>query len=384
MEEENVKNTTITMATRGMTRTLNSSDSAKSDQSLLDSQLPILYTYITLMIFTSLVGTVGNIVVIVAVVTSKKLRVLQNVFIINLAVADLLVTALVNPFAVIGALDMGKLFYRLPALCEFIATMVVTSCGCSIWSISAVSVNRYIYICHRVIYSKIYNQRTLPFMVIGLWLIAFLLDLPNYLGWGDHIFDTRQLLCNYDYSYNLSYTRYHLIALGVIVPVCVLCYSYFRIFMTFRSSSRRMRQHATNPSSSQKEKPQTADRRVLKTVAIICIVFLVMWTPYSIIVVFDLHYQFWWFLLASFMAFTNSSVNFLVYAIDRNFRQAYSDIWKRIVSRCDCLVTKSDAIVTTGRKKTGSDVNDEITESSGNTNVAFESSMTSNVTSNYL
>ncbi|XP_072018180.1 melatonin receptor type 1A-like [Amphiura filiformis] len=367
------------MITSDMSWVSNSSSSANSDDTLPNSQLPILNTYIALTIFLSLVGTAGNILVIFAVFTSKKLRVLQNVFIVNLAVADLLVTSLVNPFAVVGALDMGKLFYRLPALCEFLATLVVTSCGCSIWSIiSSVSLNRYFYICHRVIYTKIYNQRTVPFMVIGLWLIAFLIDLPNYLGWGDHIFDTRNFFCTYDYAYNFSYTRGYVTVLGFVVPVCILCYSYFRIFVVFRGSNRRIRKHVTNPSSQNQE---NQDKRLLKTVGMICIVFMVMWAPYFITVIFGLDSNFWWFFTATFMALTNSSVNFLIYATDRNFRQAYSDLWKLYVCSCDCLVTNSENILITGWTKTGPG-NVEMTESSGKTNITVESSVTSDVTPN--
>ncbi|XP_072018926.1 melatonin receptor type 1B-A-like [Amphiura filiformis] len=338
--------TTDTMEAESGNNTIDSivkrkgSNMTVSYEPLPDSQLPILYTYISLTIFLSLVGTAGNILVILAVLTSQKLRVLHNVFIVNLAVADLLVTALVNPFAIVGALDIN-LFYTLPAFCEFLATLVITSCGCSIWSISSVSLNRYFYICHRMIYTKIYNQHTVPFMVIGLWFIAFLIDLPNYLGWGDHIFDTRNFLCTYDYAHNFFYTRGYVTVLAFAMPVCILCFTYFRIFMVFRGSNRRMQQYATNPLSNQnQEKLKAADKRLLKTVGIICIVFMLMWTPYFITVIFDLDYHFWWFFTATFMALNNSSVNFLIYATDRNFLQAYSDIWKRYVGRCPCLVTK--------------------------------------------
>ena len=249
---------------------------------LSQSEEQILLIYVTLMAFMSCVGIIGNTLVIVVVITNKKLRVLHNVFIVNLAVADLIVTSLVNPFAIIGALDKGKLFARQPELCEFLATMCITSFACSVWSISFVSLNRYFYICHRLIYTKLYNNVTVPIMIVGLWVLAFLTDLPNLLGWGDHIFDTRNFLCNYNYSHNFTYTRGYLLVLGFIMPLTILCYSYFRIYQVAQRSNQRVsKRHGNDLSPNQNRKGgriQAADKRLLKTIALIFAALLIMWT----------------------------------------------------------------------------------------------------------
>lgn len=63
------------------------------------------------------------------------------------------------------------------------------SCSCSLWSIATIAFNRYVWICHWNNYHRIFNRRTVPLILLIVWLIAFLIDLPNILGWGVHEFD---------------------------------------------------------------------------------------------------------------------------------------------------------------------------------------------------
>ena len=51
-----------------------------------------LIAYLTLLILTTLSGNVGNILVIGAVTTDRRLKKSGNLFILNLAIADLCVT----------------------------------------------------------------------------------------------------------------------------------------------------------------------------------------------------------------------------------------------------------------------------------------------------
>ena len=337
------------------------------ESTLSKSEEPILLIYVILMALTSCIGIIGNTLVIVVVITNKKLLVLHNVFIVNLAVADLIVTSLVNPFAIVGALDKGRLFARRPALCEFLATMCITSFTCSIWSISFVSLNRYFYICHRLIYTKLYNNVTVPIMIVGLWVVAFLADLPNFLGWGDHFFDTRNFLCNYNYSHNFTYTRGYLLLLAFITPLGILCYSYLRIYQVARKSSKRVLK-----KDRKLGRIRAADTRLLKTIALICVTFLIMWTPYSVTVLFHLGHIFWLFIFSSLLAFANSSANFLIYATDRKFRQAYLQIWQQLaICRTNCFKSRrknSTCAKDSRADTTCSSDKIEMTDSSGKAN----------------
>ena len=143
--------------------------------------------YLVFTILVAVLGVFGNLLVLGALIVDKKLHVLNNVFLANLAVADLFVAGVIHPFLAVGILG-GKdhPFYhmddrQITYLCEFLASFCIMSCSVSVLSIGAVAVNRYVYICHNQIYRKIYTPCTVPLMIVGIWLVGALIDLPTYL-----------------------------------------------------------------------------------------------------------------------------------------------------------------------------------------------------------
>lgn len=68
--------------------------------------------FIVLVVTVIILGTVvGNVLVVVAVFTSRALRAPQNLFLVSLASADILVATLVIPFSL--ANEVRRLFLRL-------------------------------------------------------------------------------------------------------------------------------------------------------------------------------------------------------------------------------------------------------------------------------
>ena len=58
--------------------------------------------YITVMGAAAILGTAGNLLIVGTLATDKKNKNVGNFFIVNLALSDLVVTALINPFAIVG------------------------------------------------------------------------------------------------------------------------------------------------------------------------------------------------------------------------------------------------------------------------------------------
>ncbi|XP_019642582.1 PREDICTED: neuropeptide Y receptor type 2-like [Branchiostoma belcheri] len=57
-------------------------------------------------------GTFGNCLIIGAVYATPSLRTVSNIFIVNLAVADLMVSSVVDTFNIVGILDQEKGLYK--------------------------------------------------------------------------------------------------------------------------------------------------------------------------------------------------------------------------------------------------------------------------------
>uniref|UniRef100_T1IX59 G-protein coupled receptors family 1 profile domain-containing protein n=1 Tax=Strigamia maritima TaxID=126957 RepID=T1IX59_STRMM len=79
---------------------------------------------IPLYILIFLLAVVGNCLVIVTLVQNKKMRTVTNVFLLNLAVSDLLLGVFCMPFTLVGTLLRQFVFGRI--ICKAISYIQVT------------------------------------------------------------------------------------------------------------------------------------------------------------------------------------------------------------------------------------------------------------------
>ncbi len=295
--------------------------------------------YLVITLIVSVLGLFGNALVIGALLIYKRLRVLNNIFIGNLALADLFVAGIIHPFTAV-AIIRGKDFYHqgeeTSYLCEFLASFCVISCTSSVNSIAAVALNRYVYICHHQVYHKIYTRRTVPLMVLGIWCIGFIVDVPLFVGFGDHQFHQRASTCIFDTTH-IGYKVYFL-ALGIAFPIGVITYSYARIVVLVVKARNRVQNRVETEStvtSSSTKRIRPADVKLLKTVAAIGVLGVIIYTPLSITLIFDtgqVSSQVWMF--STGLMHSYSCINFCVYALtNSNFRTGYKLIFRRILCR---------------------------------------------------
>lgn len=139
----------------------------------------MLLSQITTLILSMIiiVTIVGNVLVILSVFTYKPLRIVQNFFIVSLAVADLTVAILVLPlnvaYSILGRwefgihlckmwLTSGKIWKLLIVeikincfLCSFFCTSDVLCCTASILNLCAIALDRFWAITDPINYGKV-------------------------------------------------------------------------------------------------------------------------------------------------------------------------------------------------------------------------------------
>ncbi|XP_072033331.1 melatonin receptor type 1B-like [Amphiura filiformis] len=289
--------------------------------------------YAVSMFIMGFTGILGNFMVIGAVFVHKKLRVVSNAFIVNLAVADLMICFIADTFGIVGIYTNGKIFKDNPIFCDFLGCICVTSCCCSLWSITAIALNRYICICHRLMYPVVYNKHTVPFMIAGLWILSFMIDVPALAGWGEHSYTEDILYCTYDFMSHYGYSVFLMIwQFGI--PVILLTYSYIRILLFSRSikkALRKMQESDLPPSGS--SNIAITDLRLLRSVLVIWIVFCSLWSPYAALLllrdVTNLPRSF--FVFATGFAHLSSSTNSVIYGLThQNFREGYLILLRKL------------------------------------------------------
>ena len=172
-------------------------------------------------------------------------------------------------------------------------------------------------------------------MCVGLWLISFLAEIPNFLGWGDHVYDRKTLSCVWDRTADFSYTVFFS-SVGVAFPVFLISICYVMIFKHVHASKKKVGARTKTAGQDNMATTSAADRKsvdnekqsksLATTLFLIFIVFAVCWSPYAFIVVLDWEdtYPQELHIFSILIAHTNSSLNSILYGItNKNFRYAY-------------------------------------------------------------
>ena len=190
-----------------------------------------------LLSFFIITTILGNVLVILSVFTYRPLRIVQNFFIVSLAVADLAVALLVMPFNV-AYLILGKWIFGIH-MCKMWLTCDVLCCTASILNLCAIALDRYWAITDPINYAQ---KRTLNRVVAtigGVWLLSAIISSPPLAGWNDWPEELEPgTPCQL--TRRKGYVVYS--ALGsFFVPLLIMSLVYLEIFLATR---RRLRERA--------------------------------------------------------------------------------------------------------------------------------------------
>ncbi|XP_072177863.1 dopamine receptor 1-like [Diadema setosum] len=341
---------------------------------------------LALIIVTSIFG---NILVCVAVATEDKLRRTGNLFIVSLAMADLLVSFLVMPFAMFNDL-MGRWVFS-HRFCNVWISFDIMFSTASILNLCSISVDRYIHIKMPFKYYHWMTKKMVIGMILSVWGMSALISfIPIHLGWhkdaGDtsasfqpstHLFplagnhsnfsqhdnetfrssaitplynrppdaehgesfdadDEEEFICAL--SLNATYAVLSSL-ISFIIPCLIMISIYACIFKAVRERMRNAR--LGRLGSSKNHHPDTqyhcnsqaaTDHKAAITLGIIMGVFLMCWLPFFIYnIVLPLCatclFSDLAFKILTWLGYFNSCLNPVIYSIfNRDFRQAFKNI----------------------------------------------------------
>ena len=136
-----------------------------------------------ILAFINIVVIVGNCLVILAVFISTKLRTVTNLFIVSLAVADLMVGIAVLPFSATWEIFEIWIFGEL--WCSIWLAVDVWMCTASILNLCAISLDRYVAVTRPVTYPSIMSSKKAKLLIGAVWILSFLICFPPLVGWND-------------------------------------------------------------------------------------------------------------------------------------------------------------------------------------------------------
>ncbi|XP_013803651.1 C-C chemokine receptor type 4 [Apteryx mantelli] len=223
------------------------------------SLLPVLYSLVFL------IGLMGNILVIVVLFKYKRLKSMTDVYLLNLAISDLLFV-LSLPFWSYFTLDQ---WIFGTAWCKFISWIYLVGFYSGIFFIMLMSIDRYLAIVRAVFSLK---ARTAFYGLITsliVWLVALSASIPE-LVFRESFNEQNYTTCKPRYPGNFTtwklFSTLEINILGLIIPFIVMAFCYSMIIKTLV--------HCRN------EKKNKAVRMIFT----VMIVFFFFWTPYNIVI----------------------------------------------------------------------------------------------------
>ncbi|KAL7734277.1 hypothetical protein ACLKA6_010620 [Drosophila palustris] len=180
---------------------------------------------------------IGNILVILSVFTYKPLRIVQNFFIVSLAVADLTVALLVLPFNVAYSI-LGRWEFGIH-LCKLWLTCDVLCCTSSILNLCAIALDRYWAITDPINYAQKRTVGRVLLLISGVWLLSLIISSPPLIGWNDWPDEfTSATPC--ELTSQRGYVIYSSLG-SFFIPLIIMTIVYIEIFVATR---RRLRERA--------------------------------------------------------------------------------------------------------------------------------------------
>ncbi|KAG8190758.1 hypothetical protein JTE90_024885 [Oedothorax gibbosus] len=279
------------------------------------------------MVFIIIFAVGGNIMVVLTIVRHRGMKTRTNMFICNLAIADILVAVLDMPVSLITILEGNWVFGD--ALCKLNGFTMALFLICSIHTLMYISVHKYISITRP--FSRAMTPRRIKMMIFASWMWAAFCATGPLIGWNENIYKKGASQCGPKNPQGIVAVSHSLLITtsNYIIPLAVMSFCYWRIFKEIHSHMKRIRE----TSNIDLENSVEQQKKVATTLFLVLACFLLCWTPFvlysnAVVMVKDkskvpliLNPLAYW------CGYFNSACNPIIYAFrSPSFRKGYKEI----------------------------------------------------------
>lgn len=226
---------------------------SSNESHLDDCLLPVshIIALIPINILSSVVGTIGNSLVIATVYTNKSLQIIPNFWLASMAVADLMVTALGQPLLIaFWGIHVNRECNE--PVSETFRVVGNMSCSASVLHLCFISIDRCLVIVRPVQSKAIRTLKRFKLALLIAWIVPVIYGVLRM-------------------SVIKKATSYFTVIAAAICYLTIICCYTLIIFKVWNRDV--VHSHARQSAS------QLVERRVTVTVAIVVIVFTICWIP---------------------------------------------------------------------------------------------------------
>ncbi|XP_016935329.4 neuropeptide SIFamide receptor [Drosophila suzukii] len=306
--------------------------------------LAMSMVYCVAYIVVFLVGLIGNSFVIAVVLRAPRMRTVTNYFIVNLAIADILVIVFCLPATLIGNIFVPWMLGWL--MCKFVPYIQGVSVAASVYSLIAVSLDRFIAIWWPL---KQMTKRRARIMIIGIWVIALVTTIPWLLFFdlvpAEEVFSDAllsaysqpQFLCQEVWPPGTDGNLYFLLANLVacyLLPMSLITLCYVLIWI--KVSTRSIPGESKDAQMDRMQ--QKSKVKVIKMLVAVVILFVLSWLPLYVIFArikfgSDISQEEFEILkkvmpVAQWLGSSNSCINPILYSVNKKYRRGFAAIIK--------------------------------------------------------
>ncbi|KAE8618800.1 hypothetical protein XENTR_v10009509 [Xenopus tropicalis] len=176
----------------------------------------------------------GNVLVIIAVLTSRSLKAPQNLFLVSLAAADILVATLIIPFSLANEL-MGYWYFG-KTWCEMYLALDVLFCTSSIVHLCAISLDRYWSVSQAIEYNSKRTPKRIKCIILIVWTLAALISLPPLIYKGKSKDQNAKPECK------LNEEPWYILSSSIcsfFAPCLIMILVYLRIYLIAKRRNRK-------------------------------------------------------------------------------------------------------------------------------------------------
>ncbi|KIH57896.1 7 transmembrane receptor [Ancylostoma duodenale] len=193
----------------------------------------VIFTFITIF----LLSVIGNALVIVVIMQQRAMRSITNIYLMNLAITDLMLSVVCMPPTLFSMVMNCWIFGNvLCKLFAYLQPMVVTA---SAYTLAVIAFERYYAIC-RPLHSRIWQTRSHAYaMIMLVWVIALVANVLMLFMYEEQTYNGNGLTCTPIYKpvYHFANQVYMTIVL-LAVPLVIMTVLYGSVIRTLKLGIR--------------------------------------------------------------------------------------------------------------------------------------------------
>ncbi|XP_069609931.1 opsin-VA-like [Ranitomeya imitator] len=225
-----------------------------------------------LMFLITTLSIIENFIVIIVTLKFKQLRQPLNYIIVNLSVADFLVSIVGGSISI--ATNSKGYFYLGPWACV-VEGFAVTFFGIvALWSLSILAFERYVVICRPLGNLRLRGKHS-AIGIIFVWFFSFIWTIPPTMGWSSYTTSKIGTTCEPNwYSGEIQDQTF-------IITFLMTCFvlPLILIFVSYGKLMRKLRK--VSDTQSRLGSSRKPEKEVTRMVIIMILAFLICWSPYA-------------------------------------------------------------------------------------------------------